>query len=321
MWMPNVCPKRTAFATLAAFVCALGLLTGCSSTAPAAQPEPGAMLLAAWPVQLSTLAQTNTLPQILLLGEQHDAPEHQQWEHATVQWLAARHQLAAVALEMAHAGHDTRHLPIDATPEQVQNALDWRSAGWPWEPYAATVMTAVRAGIPVIGGNLPRSEMRAIMGQPQWDQHLPDIAWQRQRRAIDTGHCGLLPETQLTPMARVQLAKDARMAEAAAAHMVNGKTVVLIAGRGHVLRSLGIPTWLPAHLHIGVAVAEAHNSIPTPVADRNWLVQTPPLPPEDHCTQLRAQWRTPSTNAARIDSAPGGQKPAAPSPTLPPGGK
>ena len=36
---------------------------------------------------------------ILLLGEQHNAPEHQVWEKDTVQWLAGNGALAALPLD------------------------------------------------------------------------------------------------------------------------------------------------------------------------------------------------------------------------------
>ena len=48
-----------------------------------------------------------------LLGEQHDAPEHQQLQRQIVQWLADRGALSAVALEMAERGHTTAGLPRD----------------------------------------------------------------------------------------------------------------------------------------------------------------------------------------------------------------
>ena len=44
---------------------------------------------------------------VVLLGEQHDAPEHHAIEREVVQALADAHQLAALALEMAEAGRST----------------------------------------------------------------------------------------------------------------------------------------------------------------------------------------------------------------------
>ena len=84
----------------------------------------------------------------LLLGEQHDAPEHQQLQRQVVQWLADRGQLAAVVLEMAEANHDTAGLPPDASARQVRAALAWDDARWPWRTYGPVIMAAVAAAAP-----------------------------------------------------------------------------------------------------------------------------------------------------------------------------
>lgn len=261
------------------------LLGACSHMAPAQQ--------AATPITPATwqgYLHSQPLPSVLLLGEQHDAPEHQQWQAATVQALAQRQQLAALVLEMADSGHSTQGLVTDASEADVQKALQWNDKGWPWKAYGPVVMAAVQAGVPVWGGNLPRSHMRDVMQQPQWDAHLPDAAWQQQRSAIRTGHCDLLPEAQITPMARIQLAKDASMARVAAAQVQPGRTVVMVAGRGHVLRSVGIPTWLPQGMAHTIAIAQAGDVAQATEAERDVVVHTPAVPHKDRCAALRAQW-------------------------------
>ena len=87
--------RRTALALL------MGLaLAGCAQRPPVAEGEQ-------WPLVLRTV-----LPaEVLLLGEQHDDPEHQRMQHAAVQWLAIRNQLGAVVLEMYE------HLVEDRTTE------------------------------------------------------------------------------------------------------------------------------------------------------------------------------------------------------------
>lgn len=102
--------------------------------------------------------------------------------------------------------------------------------------------------------------MHEAMRDERLDHHLPPDGWQRQLDAIREGHCDLLPTSQLAPMARIQLARDASMAEAAREAVRPGKTVLLVAGRGHVLRGVGIPTWLPEGTGAKVAVAQAGSS-------------------------------------------------------------
>ncbi|KQO26278.1 hypothetical protein ASF11_00750 [Acidovorax sp. Leaf76] len=281
-------------------VASLALLGGCTGLgiAPTASSptttSATAVSTAAWPARLQALLPAD----VLLLGEKHDAAEHQQWQRDTVQALAARGQLAAVVMEMAEQGHSTTGLPRDATEAQVQAALQWKDAAWPWKAYGPVVMAAVAAGVPVWGGNLPRARMRDAMADAAWDRHLPAPALQRQYEALREGHCGLLPESQIAPMARIQIARDAAMARTATEARVSGQTVLLIAGGGHVLRSLGVPTHLPAGLTSKVAMAQAgqaqaaikNGAIANVDADADAIVATPALPAKDHCAELREQW-------------------------------
>ena len=71
---------------------------------------------------------------------------------------------------------------------------------------------------------------------------------QEQQDAIRRGHCDMLPEQQVLPMTRIQIARDRAMAQAISAAAAPGKTVVLIAGAGHVAPELGVPLHLPQAL-------------------------------------------------------------------------
>lgn len=232
---------------------------------------------------------------LLLLGEQHDAPEHQALQQRTVQALADQGRLAAVVLEMAEHGQQTAGLPPDAPQQQVREALAWtgptNAGGWAWDTYGPVVMAAVRAGVPVLGGNLPRDRMRAAMADTSLDAKLPPEALRRQREAIREGHCNLLPESQLTPMTRIQLARDRSLAGAASAALRDGKTVLLIAGNQHVDRELGVPRHLPPDQAVRVVQALAQDAPPAAAeragADRFWL--TPARPARDHCAELKQQ--------------------------------
>ena len=226
---------------------------------------------------------------IVLLGEQHDAPAHQQLQRAVVKELAGRGQLAALALEMADQGRSTAGLPTDASEAQVREALQWSQAGWPWERYAPVVMAAVRQSVPVLGANLPRSAMRPAMGDVRLDAHLPAPLLEQQRDGIRTGHCGLLPESQIAPMTRIQIARDAAMARTVQDLRQPGKTVVLVAGGGHVRRDIGVPTHLPPDLRTRVVLAVAGPSAESGAATTDMVWETPRLPPKDHCAELRQQ--------------------------------
>ncbi|WP_416208628.1 ChaN family lipoprotein [Acidovorax sp.] len=253
-------------------------LAGCANLSPKESP--------AWPARLEQVLPAD----VLLLGEQHDAAEHQRLQREAVQWLAARGALAAVVMEMAEQGGSTAGLARDATEAQAQTALQWQDKAWPWAQYGPVVMAAVAAGVPVLGGNLPRSQMRAAMGQAQWDAHLPAAALQRQYTEIRDGHCGLLPQAQIAPMARIQIARDARMAQTATSALQPGKTVLLVAGAGHVWRSLGVPTHLGPQVAAKVVVARAGGEPAAAHADADLVAPTPALPPRDACAELREKW-------------------------------
>lgn len=226
---------------------------------------------------------------ILLLGEQHDAPDHQRLQRAVVLALAERGQLAALALEMAEQGTSTAGLPPDSGEDPVRSALKWNDDSWPWANYGPVVMAAVRAGVPVLGANLPRTQMRDAMKNEAWDGHLKPGELQTQRSNIREGHCNLLPEGQVATMTRIQLARDAAMAQTVMAARQPGKTVLLIAGVGHVDRALGVPTHLPENTPSKVVLALAsHAQVATNSgADAVW--QTAALPPRDYCADMKKQ--------------------------------
>lgn len=231
---------------------------------------------------------------LLLVGEQHDAPEHQALQRALVMDLAKRGQLAAVVMEMLERGQQTTGLAPDADEPLVRRTLQWtdeQTAGWPWATYGPVVMAAVRAGVPVVGGNLPRAEIRTAMGQATLDQLLPAPALAEQQQNIRDGHCGLLPDSQIAPMTRIQIARDKSMAEVATGALQVGRTVLLVAGNGHVRRDLGVPRYLPAGLGHRVLMAQAGPaqgaSEVAAQADSVWA--SPPRPPVDHCAEMRKQ--------------------------------
>lgn len=228
----------------------------------------------------------------LLLGEQHDAPEHHVIERESVEALAARGQLAALALEMAEEGRSTAHLAPTATEAQVRTALDWSEKAWPWSDYGPAVMAAVRAGVPVVGANMPRDRMKNAMADVSLDVQLSGPAYTAQQEAVREGHCRMLPESQILPMTRIQVGRDRAMAQAIVKARKPGQTVLLIAGAGHVVRTLGVPQHLPDDIKVATVRLMAAPSTTEVVAgeyDRTW--RTPPLPEKDYCAEFRRPMR------------------------------
>ncbi|MES1266024.1 MAG: ChaN family lipoprotein, partial [Variovorax sp.] len=218
----------------------------------------------------------------LLIGEQHDAPEHHVMEREIVQALADSGRLAALTIEMAEEGNTTAYLPPTATESQVRTALSWDEIAWAWSDYGPAVMAAVRAGAPVIGANLPREHMKDAMADVSLDAQLGDDARMAQRDAVRSGHCNLLPESQIAPMTRIQIARDRAMAQAVVKARVPGKTVLLVSGAGHGNKQVGVPQHLPTDVSVKAVRMRAG---PPDGADRAFdaVWPTPALPETDYC--------------------------------------
>jgi uncharacterized iron-regulated protein len=253
----------------------------------------------AWPApeaETARLALEGLLPaNLLLVGEQHDAPEHQALQAELVRTLADTGRLGALVLEMAEAGQTTQGLSPAASEAEVQTRLRWQQnpQAWPWSAYGPSIMAAVRGGVPVLGGNLPASQMRAAMRDASLDQRLTTEALREQQTNIREGHCGMLPENQITPMTRVQIARDLAMARTLSNAAHPRRTVMLIAGNQHVRRDLGVPLHLGSGLDTRVLMAVAESPDATTAAaapaDRVW--RSPPRPPRDHCAEFRQQMK------------------------------
>ena len=279
----NLLPKSLRWCLAALLV----LLAACASA-----PEP--RLFPHKPTAIT--AQTDALlpTDAILLGEQHDAEAHQQIHQQVIAHLAVRGQLGAVALEMAEAGRSTAGLKSNSTQLQVQEALGWNNKSWPWQSYGPAVMAAVKAGVPVLGVNLPAAQMREAMADSQLDQQLPGPALKAQQQLIRLGHCQLLPESQISPMTRIQIARDIRMARSIAQAALPGKVVVLLAGSGHVNRLLGVPQHLPPAMKLKSVQLLAGPARSEPDArldaeekaafDAVWM--TPALPERDYCKDV-----------------------------------
>ncbi len=258
----------------------MAALSGCASApAPVGQFE------------ADTAARLLALPRadVILLGEQHDAAEHQRIHQLVVASFARHGRLAVLVVEMAERGRSTAGLPRDADEAQVQAALAWDKRGWPWAAYGPAVMTAAHAGVPVLGANLQRLDMREAMGDRRLEDHLPDAALQAQRQAIRTGHCGMLPEGQIAPMTRIQIARDMAMAQTIAEAAVPGKVVVVLAGSGHVDRRLGVPLYLPATLKVQAVRLLADGGQAEAAAAFDTVWPTPATAAKDYCADMKKQ--------------------------------
>jgi uncharacterized iron-regulated protein len=255
----------------------------------------------------------------VLLGEQHDNPDHHRLQARLLRALIANGRRPAVGFEM-FTGDDApviaRHLaahPTDAVG--LGEAVDWQRSGWPdWAMYQPIAEAALAAGLPVVATNLSQSTARelgqggesaleaALVARLGLDRPLAADVRTSMAQEIRDAHCGYAPEPRVEAMITVQLARDAQMAESLiAAGQRDG--AVLIAGAGHTRRDYGVPVYLtekaPDASVVSLAFLEVSRDKLDPPAyaarfrrqtlpfDYVWF--TPRVDDQDPCTTFKEQ--------------------------------
>ena len=130
-------------------------------------------------------------------------------------------------------------------------------SSWQWPFYKPVIALAMEYKLPLLAANLSRADAgkviqgglaaaldAGVVNRYGLDKPLPGTVLSAQVEEVRTGHCGMLPEEMLEPMARAQVARDVVMAETLRPFASRG--VVLIAGNGHVRRDIAVPYWLHA---------------------------------------------------------------------------
>jgi uncharacterized iron-regulated protein len=204
-------------------------------------------------VDPATLIERLRRKSFVLLGEQHDHPDHHRLEAWVIGELAHGGRRPAVFLEM---------LPIDRRPElerfwrggsrevpDFYDAVGWEKLGWGsralWEPLFETLLAA---NLRPRAADLAR---QAGAPHPSAGRRLPEghRLPEHQRAAlaetIHEAHCGVLDAEGVDRMVRFQRARDAQLAQALTEH--NAPQRILVAGAGHVRRDRGVPYQLREH--------------------------------------------------------------------------
>jgi uncharacterized iron-regulated protein len=255
----------------------------------------------------------------VLLGEQHDNPDHHRLQARLLRALIVYGRRPAVGFEMfssddapAIARHLDAH-PTDAAG--LAEAVDWQRSGWPdWAMYRPIAEAALAAGLPVVATDLSRSTARALgqggesalestlVAHLGLDRPLAADLRAAMAQEIRDAHCGYAPEPRVEAMITVQRARDAQMAESLiAAGQQDG--AVLIAGAGHARRDYGVPIYLagkaPDASMVSLAFLEVGQDTLDPPAyaarfrrqtlpfDYIWF--TPRVDDQDPCTTFKEQ--------------------------------
>lgn len=196
----------------------------------------------------------------VLLGEQHDNPDHHLLQASLVRALTGNGRHPALAFEML--GVEQQPLVDEAlarepgNPDAIAQAVDWPKSGWPdWPLYRPIFAAGLERGLPIVAANFPRAQAKALamQGLPALspevvtrlglDTPLPEEAARALRAELFEVHCGYMPEEHLEPMMYVQRARDAQMAERLLASD-KGDGAILITGYGHARMDRGVPARL-----------------------------------------------------------------------------
>ncbi|UVJ44826.1 ChaN family lipoprotein [Pseudomonas sp. LS1212] len=230
----------------------------------------------------------------VLVGEQHDNPDHHALQLWLLRELAAQRPQGSLLMEMLNPDQQANVDAVQAAtragqlPADPFRALSWQ-ANWDWGVYGALATYALRQPYPLLSANLDRAQIMQIYKQRPVLSG--DVSTTKHVQAtllddIRESHCGLLPESQMPAMLAVQQQRDRRMAERL---LAAPQPAVLLAGAFHVRKDLGVPLHL-ADLGAGegnvvLILAEVGKPVAAGSADYVWYTAAQPV--EDHCAKLR----------------------------------
>lgn len=257
----------------------------------------------------------------VLLGEQHDNPDHHRLQ---AQFLAAtvaegrRPTLAFEMLDMRQQPALARFLSSHSDDAAgLGAAVDWADSGWPlWSMYAPIARVALAHDLKIVAANLPVDKIEAV-ARKGYEVLDPDLVhaldlrkpWPAARReamleTLYRGHCELMPKSALTGMLHAQRTRDAFMAWRLL-RTAGPDGAVLIAGAGHARDDYGVPLHLhnhaPAASVLSVALVEVRpqGRRPSDYAAEfdarrlpfDYVLFTPAAVRKDPCKALRARFK------------------------------
>jgi uncharacterized iron-regulated protein len=185
--------------------------------------------------------------QIVVLGEQHDNPDHHTRQAA---WVAALDP-AALVFEMLTPQQGAQAAAPWASQAQLDALIGWSGTAWPSFDMYFPIFAAAQDAV-IYGAGVPRSDLRRALGTPLADNPLAahfgmdtarDVSEQAAREALQAAaHCGALPEEMLPVMVDAQRLRDMTLADVSLrALRATGGPVVVITGNGHARADWGMP--------------------------------------------------------------------------------
>ncbi len=236
---------------------------------------------------------------VIFVGESHERYHHHLSQLTIIQRLHARGIPLAIGLEMIHqpfqqALDDYVAGRIDET-EMLRRTEYFDRWKFDFRLYRPIFAFARKHGIPLRALNVPSEVTRAVGEKgiaglpPELRSQLPetidrDIKGYRERIAAVFGHHPGAKDRDIERFIEVQLVWDEGMAEAAARYLGEHteRTMVVLAGAGHVVEGTGIPQRLQRRLAVPMATVLQLDSgldLSADPADYVILAQARELPP------------------------------------------
>jgi uncharacterized iron-regulated protein len=260
------------------------------------------------------LVQRMRAARFVLIGEQHDNPDHHLLQARLLRALVAGGRRPAVVFEMLNQEQQPavdRALAAQTDVDGFGVAVDWAHSGWPpWSLYRPLFAEVIAARLPIVAAGLDRKTAMRMAGQdisefdPALAQELeaagplPPAQQAALREEMQQAHCGKISAVEmLDAMVLIQRARDARLALGMQRAGADG--AVLIAGAGHVRRDRGVPAYLAragagAALSIALLEVQPGGAQPAdyvaqldaaePPYDLLWF--TPRASDADHCAEV-----------------------------------
>ncbi|MBX8495941.1 ChaN family lipoprotein [Pseudomonas cichorii] len=239
------------------------------------------------------LAERLAVASRVLVGEQHDNPDHHALELWLMQVLAARRPQGSLLLEMLNPDQQARVTAVQSDlaqekyPSDLPVALNWQKA-WDWSLYGPLMRYLLAQPYPVMSANLDTHEIITTYRQaPESSGSLSAAPAVRERLlALIRDSHDVLPEDRLPALLAVQQQRDRRMAQSLLAAPLPS---VLFADAWHVRKDVGVPLHLadlgvtePAVVLLMVRTGE---EVEPQSADYVWY--TAATPEKDSGAQLR----------------------------------
>jgi uncharacterized iron-regulated protein len=232
---------------------------------------------------------------IYLLGEVHDNPSGHTLRLELVMQLISQKQKPVVAMEQFDR-ENQQALDLALTSCQEVDCVLAKVAapGWDWLFYKPYVQLAIDKKVTLVAANLSNTDVRKVMSQGFSVVYsaleiaeyklgqLPTHLLNDQRKSIQEGHCNMLPMQAVDSMVRGQIARDVWMASII--NNAKNKTIILIAGNGHVRKDAGVFQWLTRENQL---TTQVHGYVEqTDKKDANWYDHVhviPTIEREDPC--------------------------------------